>query len=129
GLLSIHSMVLEGGDQLTPGDLSGSIANLGLSNPFVFLNACQIGRNAMSLTDIGGWAASFLKAGASGFVGAHWAVYDNAAYQFAEELYKHLLSGLTVGEAARAARNVIKKLEDPTWLAYTVYAHPSAKVA
>ena len=42
------------------------VANLGLAKPLVVLNACQIGRSAMSLTDIGGWAARFLRAGGGG---------------------------------------------------------------
>jgi hypothetical protein len=56
-------MYLENQETLTPKDLSGLVSNLGRAKPVVFFNACQIGRSAMSLTDIGGWARQFLHAG------------------------------------------------------------------
>jgi hypothetical protein len=122
------AMLLENGEEFTPEDLSGVVSNVGLARPLVFLNACQIGRSAMSLTDIGGWAARFLHAGAGAFIGAYWSVYDRPAHDFATAFYNHLLAGLTVGRAVREARASIKSLGDPTWLAYTVFADPSAKV-
>ncbi|MDH5616879.1 MAG: CHAT domain-containing protein, partial [Acidimicrobiia bacterium] len=70
------AMLLENQEELTPEDISGVVRNLGQADPLVFLNACQIGRSAMSLTDVGGWASQFLKAGAAAFVGAYWSVFD-----------------------------------------------------
>jgi hypothetical protein len=122
------AMLLEKGEELTPADLGGVVSNLGAAAPLVFLNACQIGRAAMSLTDIGGWAAQFLRAGASAFIGAYWSVYDRAAHDFARAFYDRLLAGRSVGQAAQEARAAIKPLGDPTWLAYTVYAHPAARI-
>lgn len=122
------AMLLEKREEMTPEDLSGETRNLGLTSPLVFLNACQIGRNAMSLTDIGGWAAQFLHAGAGAFIGAYWSIYDQAAKDFAQAFYSKLLSGMEIGRAVKEARLVIKPLGDPTWLAYTVYADPLAKV-
>ena len=122
------AMLLENREELTPEDLSGVVANLGLARPLVFLNACQIGRSALSLTDIGGWAAQFLRAGAAAFVGAYWSVYDQAAHDFAHAFYSRLLAGLSVGMAAQEARATVKPLGDPTWLAYTVFADPLATV-
>jgi CHAT domain-containing protein len=104
------------------------VSNLGASKPFVFLNACQIGRSAMSLTDIGGWAKGFLSAGASAFIGAYWSVYDQSAYDFAKAVYSYLLAGMPIGKAVQQARAVIKSAGDPTWLAYTVFADPLAIV-
>jgi len=122
------AMLLENGEELTPEDLSGVVANLGLARPLVFLNACQIGRSALSLTGIGGWAAQFLRAGAAAFIGAYWSVYDQAAHDFAQAFYSRLLAGLPVGKAAQEARAAVKPLGDPTWLAYTVFADPLATV-
>ena len=122
------AMLLENAEEMTPEDLSGAVGNLGLARPFVFLNACQIGRSAMSLTGIGGWAAKFLRAGAGAFMGAYWSIYDQAAHDFAKAFYDQLLSGTTVGRAVQAARAKVKPLGDPTWLAYTVFAHPLARV-
>ncbi|MFZ0927371.1 MAG: CHAT domain-containing protein [Syntrophobacteraceae bacterium] len=121
-------MLLENGEVMTPTDLSDS-TNLGLARPLVFLNACQIGRSAMSLTDIGGWAKGFLEAGAGAFIGAYWSIYDQAANDFAQAFYSNFLAGMEIGQAVQAARQKIKPLGDPTWLAYTVYANPLAKVA
>jgi|WetSurMetagenome_2_1015567.scaffolds.fasta_scaffold00050_39 hypothetical protein len=122
------AMLLEKREEMTPEDLCGETGNLGLASPLVFLNACQIGRGAMSLTDIGGWAAQFLHAGAGAFIGAYWSIYDQAANDFALAFYSGLLSGMEIGSAVKEARLAIKPLGDPTWLAYTVFADPLARV-
>lgn len=124
-----HSgMELEDGDRLVPEDLTGTVRNLGKAKPLVFLNACQLGRSAMSLTDVGGWAPRFLNAGAGAFIGAYWSVYDESAFAFAQELYTRLLVGEPMGKAVRGARLAARDGGDPSWLAYTVFAHPEAKV-
>jgi hypothetical protein len=122
------AVYLRDNDPLTPEDLSGEVANLGQASPLVFLNACQVGRAAMSLTDIGGWASQFLRAGAGAFVGSYWSVYDLPAHGFATEFYDRLLAGTPIGSAAQEARTTIKGMGDPTWLAYTVFADPMATV-
>jgi CHAT domain-containing protein len=83
----------------------------------------------MSLTGLGGWAQQFLQVGAAGFVGAMWNVHDNPARDFAQSFYTKLLAGNTIGAATLGAREEIKRYQDATWLAYTVYGHPSATVA
>lgn len=122
------AIYLEGQEIFTPEQLVGVVTNLGISRPLVFLNACQIGRGGMSLTDIGGWAKQFLFAGASAFIGPYWSVYDQAACDFAQEVYNRLLAGLPIGKAVQEARRAIKDAGDPTWLAYTVFADPFATV-
>ncbi len=123
------AMYLENQDPpLTPEDLSGEVSNLGKAKPLVFLNACQIGRSALSLTGIGGWAKQFLAAGAGAFIGAYWSIYDKPALDFAQAFYSRLLSGMPIGKAAQEARLTIKPAGDPTWLAYTVFADPLATV-
>lgn len=121
-------ILLEKQDELIPEDLSGVVKNLGHAKPLVFLNACQVGRSAMSLTDIGGWAAQFIRAGAAAFIGTYWSVYDQPAYHFSKSFYKYLLSGMPIGKAVQKARQDIKPSGDPTWLAYTIYADPLATV-
>jgi CHAT domain len=122
------AIYLENQETLTPEDLSGKVSNLGRAKPVVFFNACQIGRSAMSLTDIGGWARQFLRAGAGAFIGAYWSIYDQPAYDFAQNLYSRLLNGIPIGRAVQQARTAIKLAGDPTWLAYTVFADPLARV-
>jgi hypothetical protein len=122
------AIYLEDQETLTPEDLCGSVSNLGRAKPVVFFNACQIGRSAMSLTDIGGWARQFLRAGAGAFIGAYWSIYDQPAYDFAQNLYSRLLNGIPIGRAVQEARTSIKPAGDSTWLAYTVFADPLARV-
>jgi hypothetical protein len=122
------ALILESGDRLTPEDLGGRVANLGKARPLVFLNACQVGQSTMTLTGIGGWAGRFLRAGAGGFIGAYWSVYDRPAFDFAQAVYGHLLKGVPVGRAIREARLAARASGDPTWLAYTVFADPLATV-
>ncbi|UCH95253.1 MAG: CHAT domain-containing protein [Candidatus Aminicenantes bacterium] len=104
-------------------------ANPQRRNPLIFLNACQTGRSAFSLTGIGGWAVEFIRAGAGVFVGSHWSIGDHAAFVFAQTFYNKLCAGETVGESTLAARLEVKeKAGNPTWLAYTVFAHPLATI-
>ena len=120
------AIILEDGGELTPEDLSGVARNLGQARPIVFLNACKVGRSAMSLTDIGGWASQFLRAGAGVFIGAYWSVYDQPAFDFARAFYDRLLRRVPVGQAAQEARLAIRPSCNPTWLAYTIFADPLA---
>jgi hypothetical protein len=123
-------ILLEDPDKLSPENLSGEPENLGIAHPLVFLNACQVGRSAWSLTDIGGMASGFLYARAGAFIGAYWSVYDKAAHDFAVEFYKLLFAGTPIGKAVKEARLKVKNSSpgDPTWLAYVVFADPSAKM-
>jgi len=109
-------IVLEGGQELRPADLSGRVKNLGRAQPLVFLNACQAGRGGLSLTDIGGWAAQTLKAGAGGFIAAYWSIGDGSACQFAKAVYARLTGGVALARAVREARAEIRD-GDPTYLA------------
>lgn len=121
---------LDDGDELAPWDLRGEIANLGRATPLVFLNACQAGRADFSLTKIGGWGPRFLQAGAAAFIAPYWSVRDGAAGKFSNAFYQHLLKGEPIGEAARSARLEVREAfpGNPTWLAYTVFADPLARV-
>ena len=126
---------LQNRELLKPEDVAGRMENVFRKRPFVFLNACQSAQGGLSLTGIGGWAQRFLRPGsddnsASAFIGSYWSVDDEVALAFARALYKGLLDERKpIGEAAKQARLSVQKSEDPTWLAYTVYADPNASVA
>ncbi len=122
------SIILSGDESFTPEDVSGQAANVGIPHPLVFINACQVGRGGMGLTGIGGWARRFVQSGAGAFIGAYWSVYDEAAFDFAKEVYTRLLDGMPIGDAVREARAKVREDGDPTWLAYTVFADPLARV-
>ncbi|MBK5295152.1 MAG: CHAT domain-containing protein [Acidobacteriia bacterium] len=98
------------------------------TRPIVVLNACQSARAGHKLTGIGGFADSFLHTGAGLFIGTLWQVTDGLARTFVEEFYRQLLAGKKVSQAVKLARKKAREAGDPTWLAYTVYAHPAARL-
>jgi len=126
-----HSHIVLDKDKLRVDDLmSGPIYNFGnIHHPLVFLNACQAGRSALSLTGIGGWAEQCLQIGAGAFISSYWKISDGPANKFARAFYDRLLGGMPIGKAVQGARLEIKATGDPTWLAYTVYANSRAVLA
>jgi len=116
---------------LTPDAIVGPEieTHLRAQRPAFFFNACQVGRQSWTLTRIGGWANRLIGAGAGLFVGPLWEVRDDAALTFASTFYRALFDGETVARAARSARLSARSTGDPTWLAYSIYAHPNARVA
>ena len=113
---------------LTPDNISGKKRNLGLNHPLVFMNCCYSGRAGLSLTGISGWAHKLIDIGAGAFVGTQWAVDDEAAYRFSHAFYTFFLEGCPLGEAVRRARVQIRRMGEATWLAFTVFGHPLARV-
>jgi CHAT domain-containing protein len=105
-----------------------SLAHPDGSRPIVFLNACQAGQAGRTLTGTGGMADAFIRRGAGLFVGTLWSIGDGTALTFADTFYDRLKAGATVSQATRAAREAAKKADEPTWLAYTVYGHPYARL-
>ena len=97
--------------------------------PLVFVNACSSNTPTPTLADTGaeGWATRFLRVGAGAFVGTLWEIRDAAAARFADAFYAGLVAAQPLGAAFRDARAAIRSQGDPTWLAYTLYAHPSAR--
>jgi len=100
------------------------------SAPTVFINACRSAGLAATYNRLDGWASKFLEAGAAAFIGSLWAVSDGASREFAEELYRCLKHGSTLGDAVMEARQAAASMpDDPTWLAYTVYGDPRATIS
>ena len=77
-------------------------------------------------TTVGGFAKAFLDAGASAFVSCLWSVQEQPARVFVEKLYEELLKGTPMSRASALARAAARDADDPTWLAYVVYARPDA---
>ncbi|MEO5652656.1 MAG: CHAT domain-containing protein [Marmoricola sp.] len=96
--------------------------------PLVVINACRLGRPPSRRSEAGGFAESFLRAGAGAFVGCLWSVGDEPARAFVEEFYARLDAGDTMARATIAARQQARRSGDLSWLAYTVYAHPDARL-
>lgn len=117
---------LEEGEDLRPVDLSGEARRMGVCRPLVFLNACETGRSGLSLTDAGGWAPHFLRAGAGAFLGSLWPIRDACSRQFARAFYASFVGGLPLADAVAAAREAVRSEDDSAWIAYTVFGHPGA---
>ncbi len=98
--------------------------------PLVFINACGSDARTPVYTRLGGWADSFLNAGAGAFIGSLWEVRDTSSRTFATEFYSALAADKTIGESISAARAKLRSNDpsDPTWLAYTLWGDPAATV-
>lgn len=125
-------LTLPNGEDFRAADLSGERrTRLRADRPMVVLNACDAGKMAPGLTSLGGWAKAWvLGCHACAFIGPLWQVSDEAAFSFISNFYDALLADMTIGQAVRASRVALRARDaaDPTWLAYSVYAHPNAHV-
>ncbi len=126
------SILLADGRPFCAQDLHGPLqTQAGRGRPLVFLNACQAGRQAFSLTGLAGWAERWVTRSRCGaFIAPLWAVDDRLAYEFVRTFYCALERGRTFGQAAQAARRRVRKLDpgEPTWLAFAVWAHPCGRL-
>ena len=116
---------------LLPGDLIGPQAEgyIYRVRPGFVLNICHGGRQAWGLTQLDGWANVLIGAGAGLVAAPRWAVTDRQALAFAQSFYRHLLGNAPVAHAVYEARRAAFAAGDPTWLAYSVYAHPQARAS
>ncbi|WP_173924483.1 CHAT domain-containing protein [Agromyces sp. Marseille-P2726] len=122
------------GARYSDGELRNDLPDVGAADaaatgPFVFLNACDIGRLPSGPAALGGFPEAFLRGGAAAFVGCSWAVGDDPASAFVEGFYRALAApGTTIADATRIARLAARKEADLSEHAYAVYAHPHAHV-
>ncbi|MGB9872577.1 MAG: CHAT domain-containing protein [Anaerolineae bacterium] len=127
-------LFLEQGERLRPNDLAGPQVKRRLSTdrPLVFLNACRVGQSGLSLTGLGGWAARLVgECRVGALIAPLWTVNDLVACKFARAFYAATQEpGMTLAAALRRAREQVKTAypDDPTWLAYSLYAHPNARL-
>jgi hypothetical protein len=127
-----------GSEFLTPRDIGPLKNKLKKSQPLIFLNACHGGRVGIGLTQLGGWAETFLNCQASAFIGALWEVNDALAAKFCRAFYDRLWGvnecagqdPLPLGEAFHRARLLIRDADpaNPTWLAYVLYGDPDGQI-
>ncbi len=101
---------------------------IGKHHPLVFLNACQLGAEGKVLSLGSGWPQAFLEVGASAFIGPLWSVQDESARDAATHFYGELSAGKSLGEALQTMRRKWLDGGSVTFLAYTLYGDPTAKV-
>lgn len=121
---------LEGREYLAPQNLIGGkiMGNIYRSRPGFVFNTCYGSRQAWALTRLGGWANRLIGAGAGLFLAPMWTVRDDLASAFSEAFYDSLLRGKTAAESLQSGRLAAKQSGNPTWLAYSLYAHPNARI-
>ena len=107
-------------------DIEGHIAK---NRPAFVFNACHAARQGWALTRLGGWANRLISTGSGLFLAPMWTVTDTLALSFCRAFYDALVAGETVAGAVRKGRSEARVKGDPSWLAYSVYAHPNARLA
>ncbi len=124
-------ILLEDGP-LVPRDLNPLTARgLRREHPLVFFNTCHSGRLGFTLTGLGGWAEQLIdEVAVTGFIGSLWEISDELAPVFARTFYEALWEGQPLGRAFHRARMAVRSRQpaNPTWLAYTLYGDPNARV-
>lgn len=98
--------------------------------PFLFLNACQVGQAGELLGDYAGFAGCCLRAGFRGFVAPLWSVSDDIAHEIALAFYDRAFARrpAPVAEILRELRGrypLGERVPPSTWLAYVFYGNPS----
>jgi hypothetical protein len=103
-------------------------AKYSANRPIVVFNVDEVSQSGTLFAVISGFARAFIMNGAGAFVGNLWSVNDSPSRTFIETWYDALISGSTLAEAVIRAREAAQEAGDATWLAYTVYGHPYAKL-
>jgi TPR repeat protein len=105
------------------------------AHPFYFFNACDLGQSDKELTYVAGWAPDLMRSGAAGYLGALYEVGDASASSFAAHFYDGLKANLasntpwTMADLVTQARQqTYAESNDPTALAYVLYAKPFMKL-
>ncbi|HPT48596.1 MAG TPA: CHAT domain-containing protein [Accumulibacter sp.] len=125
------AVILEDGQHLDPDYLTDSPLGARF-RPFLFLNACQVGKAGELLGSFSGFAGESLKGGFRAFLAPLWSVDDRIAHDIAIEFYNRAF-----GEPGTAPEPVAAVLRDlrsrfnpdqeknsATRLAYVFYGHP-----
>ena len=99
-------------------------------HPFVFLNACEVGRTTPALVGVGGFAKSFVELGASAVIAPLWSVKDEIAHTIAQDFYKRVKDEPNT-PFAEIVRDLRRKAYIPghaedTYAAYCFYGDPAA---
>jgi hypothetical protein len=101
--------------------------------PFVFINACEVGRLVPSLSGVGGFAQTFIDLGASAVIAPLWSVKDDLAHEVARTFYNEI-SRDSSKPFAEILREIRERAYDPqiaedTYAAYCFYGDPLSSIA
>jgi pimeloyl-ACP methyl ester carboxylesterase len=131
GILCANENVLSGRD----------LVGLGNLPMLVFFNACEAARvrgarprgvppkarfskPAQERIDLNvSFAEAFLRGGVANYVGTYWPVDDDAAGAFAEQFYKTLIGGASIGDSLVTARRAVFSLKTSGAVDWADYVH------
>lgn len=101
------------------------------AKPFVFLNACEVGRQEPALVGAGGFAEAFMNMGASGVIAPLWSVKDAVAHKIAEVFYDRIKKEPNTPFAQILAdlrkESYVEGGGEDTYAAYCFYGDPLAR--
>jgi CHAT domain-containing protein len=106
---------------------AGDLAALTLGADLVVLSACQTARGKIVEGEgVQGLTAPLLQAGARAVVATGWRIEDRSTVPFVDAFYRNVASGLSVGDALRAAKlDAIRRGDSPReWAAFTLVGDP-----
>ncbi len=123
---------LADGSVFRPSDLHGPAqTQISQDRPMVVLNACSSGRQAWTWTELGGWADRWVRiCGCGAF---HWPSLESPRLHGIRVRPRFLRCPgprRGFGESRSGTRRAAQEssLGNPSWLAYTVYGHPNARL-
>ena len=133
GSIQTSSLIMQNGHRFTPQTLRGS--EIGEKwKPFLFMNACEVGRAGVGLGQTAGFVGAALREGCRAFVGPLWKVDSKVARDVAVHFYEEALDG------GRPVAGVLRDLRSryaygganapptpDTYLAYAYYGHPALR--
>jgi CHAT domain-containing protein len=119
---------MAGSDVLTAGRIYQMTGNSFMPS-LVFSNACQSARTEKWIQDNYddyGLANAFMASGVSAYIGSHWDINDESGRLFAQEFYKNIMFGCSVGKSIKNTRLKLQQsVTDIDWAAYVLYGDPS----
>jgi hypothetical protein len=126
----LQKLILEGTDEL---DSSAVLGMRGVrkgftARPLVFLNACEVGGQRLSLDGAGGFAHAFIELNAAAVVAPLWAVEDEAAGLVTTSFYTDVLKGVPLAKALQRIRQraYSEGATMDSFAAYCLYGDPLA---
>ena len=123
-----EGLVLVDGEVLTPFMVKSARLT---AAPFVFLNACHVGRGREVLGDYGGVAEAFLSGGASAVIAPLWAIDDEVAAQISLRFYDRAFEDETARPARLLRDERLLFDQNPTastYVAYQFFGHPAYRL-
>lgn len=107
----------------------------GAQPKLIFCNSCLSGRSGEHASDAVWYtqfAAAFIRAGRTSYVGTNWELPDRQpTLEFTTQFYDQIFQGKTLGEALQHGRSYARQhfsLNDLTWASYLLMGNPTQAV-